>query len=97
MDTPIACSLTPGQYQSRTADLKALADRALRSREQTDHGERLTFEAGGEVERALRAAVAAEAACCAFLTMDLQRREDHLLLDISGPQEARPIIAELFS
>ena len=97
MQTPIACTLSPEQYESRAAELTALAQRALRSREQTDHGERLTFDAGDEIERELRAAVAAEASCCAFLTMDLQRRDDRLVLDISGPEAARPIIAELFA
>jgi hypothetical protein len=97
MDAPIACTLTPGQYHCRTAELAALAKRALRSREQTAHGERLTFDADDEIERELGTAVAAEASCCAFLTMDLQRRDDRLVLDISGPQDARPIIAELFA
>jgi hypothetical protein len=40
----------------------ALARRALRFRQQTPHGERLAFEGGEQVERELRAAVAAEAA-----------------------------------
>jgi len=97
MDAPIACTLTPAQYQSRAADLSSLGERALRSREPTDRGERLTFEAGDEIERELRAAVAAEASCCSFLTMDLERHDDGLVLDISGPPEARPIIAELFA
>ena len=95
--TPIACTLTPGQYQSRTAEMAALAARALRSREQTEQGERLTFDTSPEVERELRAVVAAEAGCCAFLSMDVQRGEGELVLDISGPQDARPIIAELFA
>ena len=96
-EAPIACTLTPGQYQSRTAGMAALAARALRSREQTDDGERLTFAASPAVERELRAVVAAEAACCAFLTIDIQRHNHELVLDISGPQEARPIIADLFA
>jgi hypothetical protein len=41
--------------------------------------------------------VAAEAACCAFLTMTLTRAGDQLVLDVAGPPEARPIIAELFA
>jgi hypothetical protein len=97
MDTPIACSLSADQYRDRTADLRALADRALRSRERTENGERLTFERSDEIERALEAAVAAEATCCSFLRMDVQRREDRLVLDVAGPEEARPIIAELFA
>jgi hypothetical protein len=97
MDQPIACALTTDQFRDRTDDLASLAARALRSREQTAEGERLTFADNPETERALRAAMAAEASCCAFLRMDLQRRDEGLVLDIAGPQDARPIIAELFA
>jgi hypothetical protein len=97
MDQPIACTLSPEQYTARTTDLAALAARALRSREQTADGERLTFEDSAETERELRAAIAAEASCCSFLRMDLQRADAGLVLDIAGPRDARPIIAELFA
>jgi hypothetical protein len=97
MEQPIACTLSPDQYNDRTNDLAALAARALRSREQTVGGERLTFEDSAETERELRAAIVAESSCCAFLRMDLQRVDDGLVLDIAGPQDARPIIAELFA
>jgi hypothetical protein len=97
MDQPIACTLSPGEFQDRTGRLAALAARALRSREATAGGERLVFADSGETERELRAAIAAEARCCAFLRLDLRRGSDGLVLDISGPEEARPIIAELFA
>jgi hypothetical protein len=97
MEHPIACTLGPGRYEDRTNELAALAARALRSREQTAEGERLTFEDSADTERELRAAVSAEASCCAFLRMDLQRTDDGLVLDIAGPPDARPIIAELFA
>jgi hypothetical protein len=97
VDTPIACTLTHDQYRVRVADLASLAERALRSRERTDRGERLTFDRGDAVERELDAAIAAEASCCSFLTMNLQRHEDRLVLDIAGPEEARPLIAGLFT
>jgi hypothetical protein len=97
METTIACTLSSGQYRERTDDLAALAARALRSREQTADGERLTFADSEATERDLRAVIAAEASCCAFLRMGLQRGEDGLVLDIAGPQDARPIIAELFA
>ncbi len=93
----IACTLPAEQHRARTGALAGLAERALRAREQTDHGERLTFDGSAEIERELRSAVAAEAACCAFLAMDLRRRDDVLVLEISGPPEARPIIAGLFA
>ncbi len=97
MDQPIACTLRPTQYTDRTAQLRALADGALRSREPLAEGERLTFAPGAETETRLRDAVAAEASCCSFLRMDLRSQGDALVLDITGPAEARPIIAELFA
>jgi hypothetical protein len=97
VEEPIACTLSPGEYKGRTSELAALARRSLRAREQTADGERLVFTDDESTERELRAVIAAEASCCAFLRMDLQRAEDGLVLDIAGPQDARPIIAELFA
>jgi hypothetical protein len=94
---PIACTLTPGGYAARTGELAALAARALRARHPTADGERLVFDDTPETERQLRAVIAAEASCCAFLSMDLTRTGEALVLDIAGPEEARPIIAELFA
>jgi hypothetical protein len=96
-DTPIACTLTPGAYQDRTAELAGLGARALRSREQTADGERLVFADSPDIERELRAVIAAESSCCGFLRMELQRADDGLVLDIAGPHDARPVIAELFA
>jgi hypothetical protein len=93
----IACTLTPAEYAGRTGELAALAARALRSREPTAAGERLVFADTPEIERELRAAIAAEARCCAFLTLELERTGDGLVLDVAGPQDARPVIAELFA
>jgi hypothetical protein len=97
MDQPIACSLSNAEYAERTEDTAALARRSLRSRESIPDGTRLTFEASADTESQLRELVAAEARCCAFLRMDLQPREDALILEITGPAEAEPIIAELFA
>lgn len=93
---PIACSLPPGQYRARTAELAALAARALRSRAPIDGGERLVFGGDDGVERELRAAIAAEARCCSFLTMRLERSGGQLTVDVTGPAEAQPVIAKLF-
>jgi hypothetical protein len=94
---PIACTLAPAEYATRTAGLAALSARALRSRRPIAGGERLTFTASDDVERDLREAIAAEARCCAFLDMGLQRTHDALVLDIRGPEAAQPVIAELFA
>jgi hypothetical protein len=96
-EPPIACTLNAGQYKSRTSELAALAARALRSREPTADGERLRFTDTPENEGELRAVIAAESSCCAFLRMELHRTGDGLVLDIAGPRDARPVIAELFA
>jgi hypothetical protein len=95
-EIPIACTLDARESADRTAELAALAARALRRREPTAKGERFLFADTPETERELSAAIAAEARCCAFLTMDLQRRDDGLVLDVTGPRDARPVIAALF-
>jgi hypothetical protein len=97
MDRPIACTLPAGAYRERTAALSALARRALRSREPTAGGERLAFADDPAIEQALRAAIAAEQQCCAFLRLQLVRAHGALVLDITGPDEARPIISALFA
>jgi hypothetical protein len=97
MDQPIVCTLPPGEYGRRTAQLAELAAGALRSRAPIAGGERLTFAPGAETEERLRGAVAAEASCCAFLRMELRSEPEALVLDVTGPAEAKPIIAQLFA
>jgi len=94
MDIPIACTLDIRDYAARVDALSALAAEALRSREPTPRGERLVF--APDAERRLRDVIAAEAACCPFLRLDLRRERDALVLEISGPEYARPVIAALF-
>jgi hypothetical protein len=87
----IACALTSGELRARRAHIATLAERALRSRD----GDRLVFDSAAEP--ALRELVALEYACCPFLTLELDRVGDDLVLRITGPDEAAPIIAELFA
>ena len=96
-DAPIACTLTPADYRERTAALATLAVQALLGRAPIHGGQRLTFTDNPAVERELRAAVAAEASCCSFLTLALRRVDGLLELDVTGPAEAQPIITELFA
>ncbi|MET0609405.1 MAG: hypothetical protein ABW045_11685 [Gaiellaceae bacterium] len=97
MDQPVACTLTPDAFRNRTGALAALGARALLTREQTADGERLTFIDSPVIEQELRDVIAAEATCCAFLDLDLYRDGERLVLDVTGPADAQPIIAELFA
>ena len=97
MDQPIACSLPATEMAARQEDTANLARAALRSRDPVDGGVRLTFSADAATERTLRELIAAEAQCCPFLRFDLAREDDALRLDVTGPAEAQPIVAELFA
>jgi hypothetical protein len=94
---PIACTLPGPAFAARTSRLSALAARALVARRPVEDGHRLTFTDTPEVEADLRGAIAAEAACCPFLTMDLTRTPDGLELVLTGPPDATPVIAALFA
>ena len=97
MNKPIACTLSADEYAARRDDIARIARDALRSREPLDGGARLTFAASDDTARDLRAVIAAEAECCSFLRFELQREADELRLDVTGPDDAQPIIAELFA
>lgn len=96
-ETPIACSLTAQRYRERVQDTVTVAADALRSRRDLPGGSRLLFANDRGVADRLEAFVAAESACCPFLTLELRTSGDELALDITGPEDAQPIIAELFA
>jgi hypothetical protein len=91
----IACTLSAADHAQRLADVAALGRDALLAREPIDGGTRLTFAATAR-ER-VEAFVAAESACCPFLDMDLRVAGDRLVLDVTGPEAAAPIVAGLFA
>ena len=97
MDKPIACTLSADDYATRRDDIARIARDSLRSREPLDGGARLTFAASDDTERELHAVIAAEGECCSFLRFDLRREADELRLDVTGADDAQPIIAELFA
>jgi hypothetical protein len=92
---PIACALPATDLAQRRADVAALAADALLERRPSAHGAVLTFAATASIERRLRDLIADEAECCPFLRMELRRLGAVLELDVTGPDDARPIIDEL--
>jgi hypothetical protein len=95
--TPIACSLTAAGYRQRVADTGQVARDALLERRPIGGGARLSFEETADIRRRLEAFIAAESTCCPFLTMSLESNGDRLVLDVTGPELAAPIIEELFA
>jgi MerR family copper efflux transcriptional regulator len=96
-ETPIACSLTAADYRQRIADTDRVAHAALLDRQAIDGGARLTFADGEQRRAELEALIAAESSCCPFLTMQLRRANGRLILDVTGPDAAAPIIDEMFA
>jgi hypothetical protein len=94
-DLPIACTLTSDDLTARLALIEALSADGLLDRTPTDAGLRVRLRDTPDVEQRTRALVAAESTCCPFLDFDLRREGGDLLLDITGPADARPVI-ELF-
>ena len=96
-ETPIACTLSPDGMTARQSLIDSLADDGLLDRAATDAGLRVRLRDTPDIERRTRELIAAEARCCAFLAFDLQRDDGALVLDISGPPEARPVIDLFFA
>ena len=94
---PIACTLTPGDMTERLALIDALSADGLLDRVDTERGIRVRLRDTPDVERRTRELVAAESACCPFLDFDLRRENGALVLDITGPSDARPVIDMFFT
>lgn len=60
------------------------------------NGIRLRFQDDPEAGERLNYLVAAERECCPFLDMVLTRTEGELVLDITAPQDAQPVLESMF-
>jgi hypothetical protein len=96
-DQPIACTLTPDDMRARLALIEALRADGLLGRTATETGIRVRLLDRADIEQRTQELVAAESRCCAFLDFDLRREDGELLLDISGPEDARPVIEMFFA
>jgi hypothetical protein len=96
-ELPIACTLSPDGFAARMSLIDALAADGLITRAATAHGVRVRLRDTPEIERRVRELVAAESECCAFLDFTLGRDDDAIVLEIAGPDEARPVIDGFFS
>ena len=91
---PIACTLTPRDLVERLGLIRALAAEALLAHDR--HGLVLALRyAPAAVER-VRAIVANEQHCCAFLNFDIREQPDVVHVTITAPESARDAADELF-
>lgn len=92
---PIACTLTAEERPGRVAELRAIGQRALLTADVAAGQAVLRFAPSAETRERLEAIVAGEARCCAFLSMTLTDSDDAVVLTITAPDGAEPVLAEL--
>jgi hypothetical protein len=96
-ELPIACTLAPDDMTARFALIDALTTDALLDRTATATGLRVRLRDTPEIEQRTRELIAAESKCCAFLHFTLVREDGELVLDVAGPDDARPVIDMFFA
>ncbi len=92
---PIACTLTGQDFGGRLAQIAALNSDALRSH--TRDGLRLTLTYDLAVSDRVRALMAQEQECCAFLVFHLAEAGDAVVLTITAPDAAREMAEAVFA
>ena len=96
-EIPIACTLSADGLQARLALIDTLAADGLLDRTATASGMRVRLRDEPDIEQRTRELMAAESRCCAFLSFELDSDGGDLVLDISGPEDARPVIDMFFN
>jgi hypothetical protein len=96
-DQPIACTLAVADVPGRLARLDTLTADALLDRQPIPGGMRSRFRDAPAVEPRVRELVALESECCAFLSFEVGRAGDAIVLDITGSPDAQPVIEQFFT
>ena len=94
MDLPIACTLDVGQLKDRLAEMNAVG-RNARAVEPGSPRAVLRFARKEAVRERLARIVEAESRCCAFMGFELRERADEIVLTISAPEGAEPVLDDL--
>lgn len=87
-EAPIACSLSAAELPERLAQIADLGRAALVDVHVDSSRAVLRFAAGAEVRGRVRAIVAGESQCCAFLTLRVTDEPDAVVLIIDAPAGA---------
>ncbi|HEU4693188.1 MAG TPA: hypothetical protein VFS23_32720 [Vicinamibacterales bacterium] len=90
----IACTLTAGDLQKRLAQIRKLTAEALLGHDR--NGLVLALRYAPEAVEGVRAMVASEQHCCAFLNFEVREQPDVVHVTITAPENAREAADELF-
>ena len=96
MDEPtIACSLSAKDYWERLSSIRKLGEVASLDVEARPDGAILSFRNSEEVHAELTSIVDAETVCCSFLDLSVYPDGERLILAISAPPDAMPVVRDL--
>lgn len=90
----VDCSLPTRELPERLEAWHAVAGRAM-AYDVTERGVRLMLPAEPALARRVEELVRLEADCCTFFTFSVTLHGATLVLDVSAPLQARPMIDEL--
>jgi hypothetical protein len=91
---PIACTLTGASQQERAQWLQRLGTAALI--DGAREGDRLELRFRPEAAADVRELVRAESECCPFLSFAVEPAAGQVVLSVTGPADAAPVLDSLF-
>jgi hypothetical protein len=94
---PVACTLSLADLAAQAGRWQRLADRAMTSRAETDHGLRVTFRAEPGVGDELRALAAVENECCPWAAWTVQAEAGQLVLEVRSAGDGIAALHALFT
>lgn len=94
-DMPIACTLSAVDYQRRLRAIRRVGFDAFLSADERPDGATLRFRNSPETRQELHEIVEAERACCPFLSLAVDDAGGHLVVGVTAPLEAQPVVRDL--
>jgi hypothetical protein len=91
---PIACLLDGVAYGDRIEAWLALARRSLVSAGRSSEGVEFRYRADTDTQRALENLLELERECCPFLSLLITDADDEVILTVTGPENAAPLLDE---
>lgn len=93
---PGGCTLDSTEMIERVAAWRDISSRAI-SREVLSGRIISTYPSERAVIATLEELIAAEVLCCSFMTFELRQHEDQTVVELTFPEEARPLVESVIS
>jgi hypothetical protein len=92
---PVTCSLGASDLRKRLDEIAEVGAASLIDSEAEGGKHTLRFDRDPATRGRLEEIIAAEAACCSFLDLDLSERDGELILTLAAPEEGQLVADEL--